>query len=357
MKPFDLLVWAIVSIILIIIMVTIFNSFFPQPDVITEINKKISLAETNFNLGTTVFVGNLQVPKDFFISQNSFGLTNRSVAIECTDQLACCNKNDKCEKIEWDNTYALFNQSKTLNIYVRCYENVISICKIYLGKDPAQATITKIDLTKTEENNFLFSIKTKNTGNTILAQGKLYGTIFKKVQSKWESTNIVSEIKTIETLLQDQEFSFVEEFNLTTPGEYRVEFNFSAENGGFDTNYFDFNIEKNTNCKTIQGEETFIGTDPTKINTQKFCEGCNFGYECYEAWKTIMPQKEWIITDKTSVYYETSRPIEELYNPQQCANYAIDNILNCNYGPDYCPDVEYPITPENSFDTCCCSNN
>ncbi len=357
MKPFDLIIWAIVAIILIFMATFLFNALLPQDDILKEINKSITLAETNYYLGQTVFVGNLKAPKDFLISQTNFDRTNRSVAIECTSQGDCCNINEKCGKIEWDNTYAIFNPPKLINIYVRCYENVISICRIYLGKTPAQATIKEIDLVEQENNNFLFSVKTKNTGDTILAQGILQGTIFKKVQSKWESTNIVSETKTIETLLQDQEFSFVEEFNLTTPGEYRVEFNFSANNGGFDINYFDFNIEKNTNCKTITGEETFAGDDPTKINTQKFCEGCTFGYECYDAWKTLMPQKEWIIIDKTSVYYETNRPIEELYTQQQCEDYATENILHCNYGLGYCPDEAYPITPENSYNLCCCYDN
>jgi hypothetical protein len=357
MKPFDLFIWAIVAIILIFITITMFNTLLPQDDILKEINKNISLAETNYYLGQTVFIGNLKAPKDFFISQTNFDMTNRSIAIECTSQSDCCNMKEKCEKIEWDNTYALFNNQELINFYVRCYKDTISICRIYIGKIPAQATITNIKLVEQKNNNFLFSIKTKNTGDTILAQGILQATILKKVQNEWESTNITSEIKTIETLFPNQEFSFVEEFNLTTPGEYRVEFNFSANNGGFDINYFDFNIEQNINCKTIPGEETFTGVDPTKINEKRFCEGCNFGYECYNAWKTIMPQKEWVIMDKTSVYYETDKPIEDLYTPQQCEDYATENTLQCNYGQGYCPDPAYPIVPENSYDLCCCNDS
>jgi hypothetical protein len=357
MKPFEILIWSIVALALIFIAITAFTGLFPKEDLLGDIKNNLSLAETSTHAGEIIFVGNYRTPGEFLISQTTFDLTKRSVAIECTSQTDCCNIDEKCSKTEWSNTHIFFKQSKQVNVFLRCYTDVVSICKIYFGKIPPQANISKIELVENDNGNLIFSLKTKNTGQLILAHGESHGKILKKVNDEWEETDITTPTKLVDTLLPGQSFSFIHEFDIKTPGEYQVEFIFLGNNAGFDKNYLEFNVEANLNCKTSEGEEILFNNDPTKRSEKRFCEGCNFGYECYTAWKTKNLDKNWIILDKDSVYYETNIPREELFTENDCLDYETKYNYSCNYGEEYCPDSEYPLIHENSYDLCCCYAN
>ncbi len=315
MKVFDLLIWAIVSIVLVFLVIIIFNALMPKEDLMQDLKNATILAENPNMLGKLVYVGNKYVENDFLLSKTNFELVKRSMAIECTNPNDCCALGEKCSKIEWDYTYAIFKQRKQTHFYVRCYEEKISVCRIYFGKMPAQAEVIKVELLSKDGTNSTYKSVVKNTGEANLSYGEATIKLYKLVNNNWELTSESFPTQTINLLSPGQEHSFIWNIETKTLGHYRAEFIFSGNNSGYDSKNFDFNTLENEGCFIIEGkEDLFANEDLNKINERRYCTGCNYAYECLNAWKEKEPTKEWELLTMESTYYARERTFEEAVN-------------------------------------------
>jgi hypothetical protein len=301
MKIFQLVITAIVAIALIALFFTYINSLNSPENLNSQIKKAIIQAEDPSYMGKTIMFS-FNVTQNQLLYTKDFDLSKRSLAIECTDNSICCAKGEECNKIEWTEEYAQFNKAKKINFYARCLEEGISICRIYFGKMPAQAELKEIR--KTSQNNLTinFEVDVKNSGKQNLSLGENKLKLYKKVAFDWEESDFKKESKNISMLAPDQEHTFLWEITIPSYGEYKAEFIFEGQNSGFDIKTIDFNINENTACQ--RSEKVEYVTDPESgVREIHYCEGCNYGYECYAKWKEIMPEKEWEILNKEAVYF------------------------------------------------------
>jgi len=355
MKVFELLIYAAVAIALIFLVINIFSSLFPQEDLLKELKQTVILAETPSELGQYTPLINKKVPKDFLLRQTFFELTKRSIAFECSNQSKCCIQGEKCSKPEWDLDFVKFKEQTTTNFYVRCIYDKINICKIYFGKAPAQASIENIELLKENGTNKTIKVVVKNTGDNILLLGNNELKLYKKVHFDFEPTNESFPTQQIESLMPNQEYEFIWNVETKTLGEYQIEAKFSSKNSGFNTKTFDFNAKENSVCYTnnTPGELIYDGNNYWET---KYCDGCNYAYECVSAWSNEKPNTKWNIFDKDTTYCimqnETTSCSGDLIN------LVTDNENPCKVAPesteckDWLPNNEIytcPITPDESI--------
>jgi hypothetical protein len=301
MKVFQLMVTAIVAIALITLFFTYINSLNTPDNLNSQIEKAIIKAENPIFMGKTIFFQS-NITQNQLLYTKDFDITKRSLAIECTDNSICCSKGEECNKIEWNGEYAQFNKTDKINFYLRCIEEKVSICRIYFGKMPAQAELKEIRKSSQSNLKVNFEVDVINSGKQNLALGENSIVLYKKVGFDWEKSDFEEENKNISLLAPEQEHTFLWELIIPSYGEYKAEFIFEGDNAGYDSKTIDFNITENTDCGRIEQVE-YIADPESGVREVHYCEGCNYGFECYAKWKEIMPEKEWEILGKDSVYF------------------------------------------------------
>ncbi len=305
MRVFDLIVWAVISIILLLIVISLFNNIEAENDLKTELENGLKLAETDELLGKLVKLNARKVESDYLLSKTNFDLVNRSIAIECTNPDICCPMSEECEKIEWDQTMAIFKSEKEYDFFVRCVFDRISVCKIYFGKEPAQAKIDDINLISKQGTSSIIQLIVSNNGKVNLIEGNSTIELFKKVKNNWEKTSEVFPHQTISLLQPNQKHIFVWNVETKTIGEYQLKTIFQGNNAGFDSKTIDFNIDLSLNCETNESKTKTIYDNVTEKYRQiHYCENCNFSYECVAVWNEKKPNTQWNIIDKDKIFCE-----------------------------------------------------
>jgi hypothetical protein len=293
MKPFSLLIWAIVAILLIFIATNIYNNLFPESNLTNEIKEELGIAQSQPYLGELRILGQKTLEEGDLIMKDSFDLLNKSVAIECTSADICCPLGEECNNsIEWN--YELLNvkNTTTTRVYVRCItEENLPVCRIYFGTKPAQASIKQINLISSEGNSTVFNLTVENSGNNTLPFGEANIELYQKVNGQFQKLGIDLPTQNINNLPASQEHDFI--FNIETfnTGQYRAKFIFSGNNAGFDTFNYDFNVGINQICTTSSKTESIEIFDE-ELNSQGYyeeefyyCNNCNFAYECLSEWQ------------------------------------------------------------------------
>lgn len=317
MKPFELIVWGIVTIVLVFALMAIFGGLFQEEDLIERIENSLKNAQMPHSIGKTINVGTINLSQDQFLATNAFETTNKVLTIECNNENICCPLNEECQKpIEWNQQNLKLKKTITTTSFVRCnlIQNYPS-CKIYIGNRPAQATITNIELIKQLGNSNIFEITVKNTGNTNLAFGNLNVNLFRKIDKSFQPINFELDTQDIQILPISTKHSFLWNIELDFAGEYKAEFIFSGENAGFDKNFIEFNTDPTTNCEIdinrfdqfeIVNEELL--SQGYTMKEYHYCKNCNHAFECLAEWKIKHPNINFNLetNDRVSCYSVSS---------------------------------------------------
>lgn len=293
MNTFELLIYAVAGLALLLVFFQFINPYFQETNHLKEIQNGIENAKLSNNLGKTMNLGTFTYPKDATILTTSFDKAVTLVAIECNSPQNCCQmksaQNEKCTKaISWDSTFFTANFAKSIPTYTRCIMNTgLYICKIYVGATPAQAVIEKAELNSTGgETGTGVKLTLKNSGSVPITNATVSFELQKKGPSGWEATDYAAETKTIEMLNSGDRNTLYFTINPSNTGEYRAEFTFEAQNGGFDKKDFDFNKTTNTSCTATTIGETLFNPDTNTYKELRECGGCNYAYECVGAWQS-----------------------------------------------------------------------
>lgn len=310
MKPFELLVWGIVAILLIFGVINLFNLFNFEEDITQEIKTGLKLAQTNDLLGHTIKLKTRELPKGTFLTKKTFEEERTSFAFECNNPKLCCirlaekDKNDICiNPVDWDYDKVLFNNLVTIKNSVRCIiVEKVPVCRVYLGSYPAQAKVLDIEYNKGNPSSTM-KIRVKNEGETNLVNGEIELVLQKKVEHEWKNTENQFPLQQISLLTPGQTHEFIFTIEIGTTGYYRALYKFGSQNSGYDTNNFDFNILTNEGCKANTNEYPQTMYWDENYNAEiRTCTNCNYAYECATVWQNIHPRVNYEIMTKEKTY-------------------------------------------------------
>ncbi|MBT4192066.1 MAG: hypothetical protein HOE11_02050 [Candidatus Diapherotrites archaeon] len=300
MKPVQLVVWAVIAIVLIALVLFYFGGLEQEETLVGKIKQNFLQAENPDNLGNLFYLGEEKIERDSLITKGMFDLLDRELSFECTSTELCCPQNEACNKdITWDYDYLKTKNQVRTSVYLRCIKDIVPICRVYVGKEPAQARIIKIDKTQVG-SKIILEVATENSGEFDMAFGNVSMLLEKKVGKRWVNTGEVFEEQTVNRIAVSFGHIFVIEFETPVIGEYRSIITFEGQNAGFDEEKIEFTFEENTFCKTRENEDTLPFGD--EFREMHYCSGCNFAYECLAKWNEQDPVTTYELIDKESVY-------------------------------------------------------
>ncbi|MEK6958913.1 MAG: hypothetical protein AABW59_02600 [archaeon] len=305
MKPFDLVVYSIVALVLVIVLFTLWGNLFPPENLTDTIKDQISTALSEGGLGHTLIIGTKTIPEGTMVSKGAFDTAELSFAVECSSPRLCCENGQICEKpIEWNYERISFKSSQTITLSLRCqYIEKVPVCRAYFGDLPAQADINKVVAVGVSSTNTTIKVVLKNIGKNTLTGGVNSVTLEKYVSGQWADTGKEFPTQETETLTPNATQDLLWNMEVATSGKYKATFKFEGLNSGFDYKTIDFNIGENRACSTIIGSgETVSNPDSTKFREIHYCTGCNYAYECVSAWSTYSPGSTFEILTKDSTY-------------------------------------------------------
>jgi len=313
MRPFALLTYSIIALIIVGLAITLMVQYLPKEDIFREVRNSIDISQTPSNFGKTFYTGKLNMTKGLQITKTSLNQNNISLAVECNDPVICCSNGEECTKpVEWNYKIITFKQDRTVQVYTRCYPYFDEIvCRAYFGKMPAQATIKDIEYVDTG-GKINSIVNVTNSGSTPLILGKNTLRVLKKVGEEWKDTENTYPSKEIDLLSPNQKHSFVWETNLLTGGEYKLEFKFEGENSGYDINGFDLVVGSNQVCERVPNVREIQDLNLTHSRILHFCTGCNYDYECLAKWMETNDGNIYEPYNKNSTYYIVQMAIDEI---------------------------------------------
>lgn len=305
MKPFDILVYAIVAVVLLFVLYSIISVYFQPATLNSVIKGDITKARSDAFAGKLVPIEYNLIPGDTTIIASSFKDTKLLVSVECVDPKICCNRGEICGKeVEWDYGQARVKQEIKAVLFTRCVnEQGIDTCKIYIGEKPAQAKIYQTAMLKQEGQITYIKVTAGNSGEQNLALGSHTLALYKKANQDWIDTGEEFEPKTADLLAPQQTQTVVWELQALPLGDYKATVKFEAPNAGYDQNNITFTVSQGNTC-IISGQQTQTIADVSsgKYEEIHYCTGCLYGYECAAAWNENQPGKSFIAVDKDSAY-------------------------------------------------------
>lgn len=232
-------------------------------------------------------------------SNQTFREQQIETKFECDSPSNCCDKGTKCNNaIEWTESYAGFKQKKTIETFARCdSQHNIFACTVYFGQKPAQVKIAntsalnEIDL-KTQ-NQCTIDLLIKNDGAVQAPSVFITTKLFKYNQAK-TAKQLMQEKKSGELeLMPGAQTLFPIDLQIELPGSYIAEILVEGENAGFDQNMIEFTAKGTalSPCKTGSKGSTVLNPETGNCETAYDCMGCNFAFECRNAWATADPAK------------------------------------------------------------------
>lgn len=293
MKPFEILVYAIIALAVLIIAFFAYQNFLAPKPAIDFVKNAVNSASGEPTLGHLVEMRALHYTQGTEIRSSNFASAVRLAKIECINPNICCEKGETpCKKsVEWDETRYKVTETKNIDTYARCSkDSALTLCTVYVGTTPAQAKIDKLSLSGNNSSGETeISVVLKNTGKVILPQGTNYVILYKKGSEGWVLTDYNAEPKLIAPIQPGETQTVFWALNPKNYGQYRAKFVFEGTESGFDSNTIEFEKTTNTTCQTAQETDTIA--DPQAGNYQEIrsCTGCNYAFECTNAWKTKEP--------------------------------------------------------------------
>jgi hypothetical protein len=311
MNTFDILIYAIIAIILVAIFLALAQNYPTLESTSSLIKKSLEEARLDPNLGVTFLTGNLDYEKGTLLNASGLAPQGALLSIECTNPEYCCirdsqkSQNQICEKnFEWDYDFIRVQQTKKINTFVRCIDlDQVNTCKVFIGSSPAQAQIEKIEnIGENSNGNTEIKVTLTNSGHASLALGIATLKLYKKSNTQWIQTDYESNPKEIDIILPNEKKLLYWELTPTNLGQYRIMVKFEANNAGFSESTMDFNKTKNDFCKITNIGEVIYNATNDNYEELHNCEGCNYAYECANAWGEKNSQKIYFPKSKDYAY-------------------------------------------------------
>lgn len=310
MKPFELIVWGIVTIVIVLILMSLFGGLVQEENLVEKIETNLKQAQLPNLIGRTINVGTINLSQDQILTITEFETLDRSLVIECNNENICCPLNEECQKpIEWDQQNLNSKKTITTNSFVRCtlVQNYPA-CKIYIGNRPAQSNINNIELVEQIGTSNIFEIIVENTGNTNLVFGKLKLNLSRKVDGSFQKINYEFDDQEIQILPVSTKHTFIWNIETDFSGEYKAEFIFSGENSGYDKNSIEFFADPTTNCKINENKFEEFEIDDEELMSRGYymkeyyyCDNCNYAFECLAEWNIKHPNVNFNLETKERV--------------------------------------------------------
>jgi hypothetical protein len=293
MNPHQLVIAAIIAIALIGLFFFNFASYFtPQ----TSLSKHAPslLLEAQGKLGTPSSVTLSLKQGDTIYARNLDQIT-RTVSFACSGE-KCCDTLAGCPyPISVTPDRILIHQSIQTTLTARCETiNQLHVCKLYIGKAPAQVGMTlslpSNPFTIQGATNYPIQATLYNYGETDMKETIFTATLIQEqiIAGKKNPISIFSTQTSIPEIKVGKKENVVLTFPLTQTGEFQITLRAQAEDGGFvgETNTI---LIQGNNAQLCQIDLTknesaqFDGIDNV-CRKKVFCTGCEFAYQCTDAW-------------------------------------------------------------------------
>jgi len=312
MKVFEIVVYAITALVLVLLLFAVIQQFLPPENPLNQLKKSVELAQTQTMQGKTINDGYLNFPRDF--SLDAIDLADKTkviVSFECNNPNDCCirkadaNAKVKCTKpIEWDYDFINVSETKKILTSTRCIRiEGMPVCKIYVGIFPAQAKISKLEILG--ENQGATQIKTtlKNEGGIQIPYGTITLILYKKSSNGWERTDYNNIQKEVSLIMPQETTTLFFDISPENIGEYKAEFTFDALNSGNDQNFIIFNKQTNTSCVIDESLTEIVQNAQNGIYEEThYCTGCLYAHECVAVWSKKMQDKSFYPRTNVETY-------------------------------------------------------
>lgn len=357
-NPFKLLVFAIIVVALLALFFFYFAPLYLWKEEPTEaVKTQLEIAETqlgHYASQDAVF------SSGYTVQATGFESPHRSIVFECNSEIYCCEEGKDCEKaIEWDNAgkrrYFSFKETKGVKVSARCRYEDIYICKVFIGKEPAQVKIQSLELEPQEldlskENSLRANFEVENTGEKGMIAVEAIARLYKKqVNRHGELERVLKKESSKEfSLGVGEEYKGELEIEIGENGEYEVEIIVREKTDG--TNYekqsFEvkaFGMVETETCAVgemqIQELEKCVYLLPCK------CKGI---VECEKTWRNrlnIPIEEEFEIV---SVDEEEEEIVLKYTAEYEIPEWCDSETMNCE---EYCKYQELP-EPECTLSPC-----
>ncbi|MDD5163297.1 MAG: hypothetical protein PHD95_03760 [Candidatus ainarchaeum sp.] len=330
MNVFKMLVFAIAAIALIYVFYSLLPYFFPGKDAFALLSNNLNGAQ--LNEGKSIFLDITFKEKEGLAAQN-FDAANRSIAFECNNPKICCNINENCGLIEWDERRILFNSAKTILTASRCsFSGNMYACRIYFGEAPAQLAFKKTEIKKTidlSSEPAEISIEIENSGKQEMLFGSLKIDVFQKFfeGGVWQKKFFTGASKVIplNRLLGGEKTKMQVPLELFE-GSFEISLVAFGENSGSDQNKIAVEVSGTENCIAENCDYPELDSGG-ECRTTCYCQKCMLVDSCDKAIKAKTPEELGLPAGVSL------NGLEAIINCQGCGSNKIEFVLkneNCN---------------------------
>ncbi|MFA4907141.1 MAG: hypothetical protein WC602_02640 [archaeon] len=302
-NAFNVIVVAIVAAALISIIILEFGpQFLAKPDVEAEIARGIDFAELNVektnSLGTVLF------SKGLSLNASNFDSKGRTVSFKCNSSECDYRTKGTARTIS-------FESDLGIKTFARCnYDYGLSVCTLYLGKSPAQATLevqgaSEIDLSK--GNAFEVQAKATNSGETDSGEIVISVRFYRELDSGNELED--SGIERILTLKAGETATKTFFLKAGSAGNHKIVITAEGKDAGKDKieKAVYVNNSAPSNCSAGNSDSySILDQESGKCRTRLYCSNCGYGLECSQAWQAKLLNAAIEVGDKSTAYKITS---------------------------------------------------
>ncbi|MBN1940792.1 MAG: hypothetical protein JW772_01265 [Candidatus Diapherotrites archaeon] len=298
MNVFRMFVFAIVTLALIWALYTFLPVFFPTEDPAEVIENTLVGAEIEQGkaIEKAIFF-----PAGHVLVAENFDASNRSLAFECNNPKECCNINDKCGLIEWDERRIIFPSTKNLRTYTRCaLESNLFVCKVYFGDEPAQLMIRELvakEKYDASKEPVVIKVKIENSGKQIMLFGSVKIDVYQKKleNGAWRRIFLFDASKSMPLdRLLSREITTMEIPIDVGSGNFEVKIKALGEDSGFDMNTVIFEVVGGEVCRAQYCEQPNIDLATGECKTLCHCIDCLLGSVCEEKLEAKSPADLWL---------------------------------------------------------------
>ncbi len=311
---FKLLIAAIGTIAIIALLAVLLGVFKEPLDVKKEITSGLNASE--LDLGKTI-KRKFDFQENSRISISNFDTKSRTVNIRCINESSCCQKKEKCGKIEWDDREVFFPKKIITEANFRCVEiNELNACSVFIGGLPPQIKIIndpkeisfkhdsqKLEFTYDVINSGEKPIVNEITGN--LKVFKINSENLKKEEIYSIPNKVLNEVAK-NYVLPDQKiksnWSIPSEY-LNADGAYEIKVNEKSIDAGFDEKIIKLSISNSPGLKCEINQSKTNSSIPEIINgkcsKKLYCNTCELSVLCSETWKEKLGHKEVLSEEKS----------------------------------------------------------
>lgn len=327
-SAFRLLVYAVVSVALIVLVMQLFTGWpFGAGDIFEDVEE--GLKSAGFSDGKTVSV-ELDFPENVILSAEEFDTQYRAVNFSCNDPNMCCALNQDKQvgcKVLYDTRTFQFLSGVRSDTHFRCvHEANLFVCKVHVGDAPPQLRIGQFELQESydlDSEDVVLKFDVLNEGDLTAYGVAVFAEVYvisedaqgREKKEQYKSAAPV-QIGKIEAQGKEEVEFYLEIYD---GGEYEVEVKVEGFDCGFDEMSERFVVEEAEIARsclaTSKGEMLFKDGDCVQ---RLLCEGCEFSYECLIRWRWA-GEGDAFSADPNFAYVQAGTFEGQCENPNDCA--------------------------------------